>query len=792
MNVAPLQSGYRMSFPADQQLSCAESPPHVCVTYTAGQSAAVLPGKAIDQRLCVVDRCAESDTFDTEYFAAHEFAVSLTIDNSGDDYFEVPDRPDQQRTPEPQQSDDDGPWQLVRRRRSGSKRQQSSAVAPGGALGKNSARAKSTSAGQWSENGSPMRQQKLRLQMSGTLSQYWPLCIRSFERLVAVDWVSFDACQMKFRFCLQANISRDDFQRFHRMMTKGPDAIWGVDDVVFLVDPFKVMLSESEVSVNAVFLSLIFERTVPGFLKMLGARFISILFLVSLKNGELRTAITELLARICREDERWMDRLGWKDLAMRHRCNLFSSMAYLFKLHEKIDLIRNLHQQVDRSWMEKFHCATIRKLSKCSHQLENLRDLKASVCAIFSWLESRLYVNPKTDEHHRLIVSYACVAESVIKVMDSPGLKTHGLLLGLWQLVARCSVRFRRHLSFNLGDERATTLIQGLLQHIQRWPELEHKAFELRLTLLETVLGNCERMLLRRNRTQASQVWCQYEKMLTLTLARCEQFMNDYRPSFLLSNPSDLTIRKEQARLELLFRQSTFYRLDCEIRKRSRQRIQENLQLCQKAFSGGWALDPYHQEQGNIELAKWYFLAGERDAGVRSLTNACFRLAYLAYKKANLLALHGAYQAAYDEYHRIRAMVTDQRARDGVDDRIAMTCLQMYQADKNINHLISAFRRSTNLLRRCDIQDRGRFEGALLHIVNTMKNSGLRFEDFAGQASVLGYLVKEGRHIKSWYHLANLLYIRHKLSLTGASSVNKLADEIGLKYGYFLGREKIS
>ena len=133
MNVAPLQSGYLLSLPADHQLSCAESLPHVCETFTNGQGAAGLPGKAIDQRLCVVDRCAESDKYATEYFDADEFAASLTIDNSGDEYCEAPDR---SRTPESQQVDSDGPWQVVRRRRSGRKRQQPSAVAPSEARGK--------------------------------------------------------------------------------------------------------------------------------------------------------------------------------------------------------------------------------------------------------------------------------------------------------------------------------------------------------------------------------------------------------------------------------------------------------------------------------------------------------------------------------------------------------------------------------------------------------------------------------------------------------------------------------
>ena len=31
---------------------------------------------------------------------------------------------------------------------------------------------------------------------------------------------------------------------------------------------------------------------------------------------------------------------------------------------------------------------------------------------------------------------------------------------------------------------------------------------------------------------------------------------------------------------------------------------------------------------------------------------------------------------------------------------------------------------------------------------------------------------------KSWQHFANLLYIRHKMGLTGADSTNKLAVEV--------------
>ena len=68
-----------------------------------------------------------------------------------------------------------------------------------------------------------------------------------------------------------------------------------------------------------------------------------------------------------------------------------------------------------------------------------------------------------------------------------------------------------------------------------------------------------------------------------------------------------------------------------------------------------------------------------------------------------------------------------------------------------------------------------------------MKHSGLRFEDHAGPASVLGYLVKDGCGIKSWQHFSILLYIRHKMRLTSVDSVNKLADEVARKHRCYLG-----
>ena len=77
-----------------------------------------------------------------------------------------------------------------------------------------------------------------------------------------------------------------------------------------------------------------------------------------------------------------------------------------------------------------------------------------------------------------------------------------------------------------------------------------------------------------------------------------------------------------------------------------------------------------------------------------------------------------------------------------------------------------------------------------MHIVNAMKKSGMRFENYAGQTSVLDFLVKDGGGIRSWHHFANLLYIRHKLGLTSADSVNKVANELGVRQGFFLGLDK--
>ena len=158
------------------------------------------------------------------------------------------------------------------------------------------------------------------------------------------------------------------------------------------------------------------------------------------------------------------------------------------------------------------------------------------------------------------------------------------------------------------------------------------------------------------------------------------------------------------------------------------------------------------------------------------------------------------FQAAVDKrdkngcpFHHVRGLIKDPAdlgKRNKIDSRLAMAQFLWFEAENNIDHLISAYRLTVDLLGRCSIKNRRCFEGGLVHIVNAMKNSGLRFEDYARQTSVLGYLVKDGCGIRSWHHFSNLLYIRHKMDLTDADAVNKLADEIGDNPHFFIGADK--
>ena len=626
---------------------------------------------------------------------------------------------------------------------------------------------------------------------SMTSCSYWPQCVRSFARLSKVDWVFFLAiCRER----QQSKITEDHFLRFHRMMAEGPRAIRKTGDTVVLVSPFRTLLCDDELLPHVIVLSLTVELMVPGFVKMIGERLVYRLCGLDLRHAELFAVIAGLLARLCRNDACWLDRLGWQALSRRLQCSLFASMAFMLKSENRTDLVRSLHRQVSGEWLETYHYATVEQLSHDNPHtdLETLlRDLRESIRAICFWLEGRFFLLSETGERRCLMVSYASIIEGIIKVMDGLDRQPRQLRFGVWQAVAQSSFRFRVRLSSYLGIDRTIALLDGVLRHIQHWPELEKLAFELRLTLLGIVLMNCEELLCKRDLNPFCRTWNQYESMLELLLAKCQQFMSSYEPPFVVNEDVAHARRQEEARLNLLLRELKFYRLSCESKKSNRQKVQEHLAKCRIAHSEGWNLSDHHREVGTIELAKWYFLAGEHDAGVSALTEACFKHVKLSGKKADLLARHGVYHAAVAELHHTKALMrkageTDRRKQDEVDNHIAMTQLQWFQAGDGTDHLIEAYQLSVDLLGRCDVRDRKTFEGVLSHIVNAMKFSGLRFADYVGQTSVLGYLVDDGCGIKSWRHFANLLYIRHKLGFTDTGVVNKVASEVGGHHQRFM------
>ena len=797
MDLASLQPSHSLNVPAGHQPSSADPLPSIL---PCRQSTSGLPGKAIGQRSCLVDRSVDSDSSesDSEYFDAGQ-----DVDSSDDDYFDalegtaLPAVPEQ----EIEQTTGDGPWQIVTRRKSRRKRQHSPVAPSGNGAARGGVQVRHVSASHSASNRVTGKNQRKRVSGSDRLSllsshSYWSLCVRSFARFGTVDWVSFHACQVKFHRCLQTSITEAEFLRFHHMMTKGPQAIRRADDILFLVDPLKVMLSDYELSSVAVFLSLIFEGIAPGFLKRVGERFISALSGVDRQDGELLTATIEMLAQIGQDGEHWLHRLGWYGLTLRTKCSLFSSIAFLFKHGKKLDQIRSLHRQVTGPWLEKYHYAAVQRLSCYDGQGDSgilMRDLKASVRAVFFWLDGRFFVLSRGSADSRLLVCFADVVQSVIELMDRRDQQPNNLCLGVWNAVAQWSVRFRKHLANHLGFDRTIVLLNGVLRHILRWSELENLAFELRLVLLGTVLIKCEELSFKRDSVLFSRGWCQYEPMLQSLLAKCNQFMGHYQPPFLLESQSTSDQRKKEAELNLTLKESAFHRLSCEIHKTPLQQIREKMQTYCIARHASWASSLHHREIGTLELAKWYFLVNECAAAARSLMAVQFSHSKLSWKKADLLVRYGAFQAAVDEYHYARTLITDSDGadRDKLDGRLAMAYFFWFEAENNTDHLISAYRLSVDLLGRCSIENRRLFEGGLIRIVNTMKNKkGLRFEDYVGQTSVLGYLVKDGRGIKSWQHFANLLYIRHKMGLTGADAVNKVADEIADKRPFFIGLDK--
>ena len=725
---------------------------------SSGEAPACLPGKTISQRKCVtlVQYDHESDSS----------PVALNqLPTTG------------QQEPEPQADDDR--WQVVSRRRSSNKQQKSFDAVPAGQS--DTQVTVKPSANQLTRNrsaGNQVSGQNQRLQKcrqdtvslcSSTLGSYWPVCIKSFARLAELDMASFGTCLNNYLQLWQIDFTKDDFLRFHHLVTNGPQAIRRVEDVAFLAGPFKVLMFKTALTSDVAFLSLLLEFKVPGFLRMLSERFVFALAATNRFPEELRTAITELFTDMSQKDNRWLDRLGWQELSRRHRCELYSYASFFLKKPDNNDVILSLQRQVSRQFLETFFYAAVDRLqSKASNPHGVLRDLRAVVRATAHWLRCQYIVTAPSEAERDQCLFFASICEALFDALRSLGLCVDELLFSLWQILSMCFFNLRFNLSRHLGFDRTIALLDGLLQRIHRWPELVEKfANDYRLRLLEVILMKCEEQSLKRDVVMSFQVWKQYKSKMESLLLKCDQFMGDSQSPFFVSDLVP-TERKEEVRLNLMLRKSAFDRLDCYFGKLSRQQLQDNLQKYQNAFTTGWALSEHHWEIGTLELAKWYFLAGEHDAGVRCLMGACFNCGNLRYIRAQLLAKYGAHQIAIDEYRHIKAQMTDQSLRDQVDSRIAMAQLHWYQAEKNINHLISAYRLSVALLGRCNVCDRGRFQGGLSHIVTAMKTSGLKFKDFAGETAVLGYLVKDGCGIKNWGHFAVLLHVRHKLGLTDA------------------------
>ena len=85
MDLASLQLSHSLDVPAGHQLSPAGSPPSGSVL-PCRESMSGLPGKAINQRCCLVVRGVDSDSSvsDSEYFDADQ-----DVDSSDDDYFDA-------------------------------------------------------------------------------------------------------------------------------------------------------------------------------------------------------------------------------------------------------------------------------------------------------------------------------------------------------------------------------------------------------------------------------------------------------------------------------------------------------------------------------------------------------------------------------------------------------------------------------------------------------------------------------------------------------------------------------
>ena len=649
---------------------------------------------------------------------------------------------------------------------------------------------------------SPAGNSRVSLAAHVTDSQ-WQECLRSFAYLGNIKESVFYNCMMKHQRDIlltrqawpSARVSRREFVQFQKMMAQGPESITRAQDIFFLAAPFRVLLSQPDDAPAIIFLSLIFEGIVPGFLSRLHECFVNALSGVIPGVGKTFFAIAEQFALLCQQDERYLERFCWQELPARQRCNLFSFLAFFFKRSEQLDMVRELNHRVSRPWLLEYFQSVVAEVpgKTCDNErLSVLYDLRSALRANFFWLKHQFFEIDTQENRYHWIEEYADLVEIVMDALRNvPVNPREEVMVGVFRAIAQCSVHFSMFLNRHLGYERTINLLNDLIHRIEPLKVLSNLAFELRLRLLDGLLMKCEDLSNKRDCSRLTQTWDKYGPIIHSQLENCREFMKCYAPPFNDYNQSVLFQRTKVARLNLQLRESAYCRLCCQLTKTPPAQIQKHVHTYEKVHSEGWKLSRCHKEIGTLELAKWYFLAGNRSEAVDTLLSVPFTQNNLCSQKANLLSSFGAYEAANGELRRNKALFTSdspahRHKRNELDDRIAMNLLRWYYEGKNTDHLVQAYCLAVDVLGRCQPNDRVRFEGALSHIVNAMKFSGLKFEHFASKASVLSFLVTEGSCIKSWYHFSNLLYIRHKAGISDASALKKVTEAADNSRNVFL------
>ena len=746
------------------------------------ESSAVI--KTINQRGCVASLDASCDD--------HQ---SLSLPQS------LPQSLLQAPQQSPAEDSDDGQWQVVSYRRGRHKpdkrnkhRGVSQRDVDKGAEVSSSTGSTDADKGRQlkTRQGSPTGNSPVSLAAHVTDSQ-WQECLRSFAHLSNIKGSVFYNCLMKHQNHIllsgqvwpSARVSKSEFLRFQQMMAQGPESITRARDIFFLAPPFRVLLPQSEDSPAIIFLSLIFEGVVPGFLFHLHECFVNGLSGVNPHIGKTFFAIAEQFAVLCQQDERYLERFCWQELPARQRCNLFSFLAFFFKKSQLLDQVRELNHRVSRPWLVEYLYSVVAEVpgKTCDNEPLNVfYDLRSALRANFYWLEHQFFEIETQENRYRWIEEYADLVEVAMDALRNVVVNPQEeVMVGVFRVIAQWSVHFSMFLNRHLGYERAINLLSDLIDRIAPLQVLSNLAFELRLRLLDGLLMKCEDLSHKRDCSRLTQTWNECGPVIRSQLDNCREFMKCYAPPFNSFDRSVLCQRIKVARLNLQLRESAYYRLSCQLTKTPPAEIQKHVHTYEEIHSEGWKTSRHHKEIGTLELAKWKFLAGKQSEAVDTLLSVPFTQNNLGGQKASLLSSFGAYEAADDELRRIKALFTgDSRAhrykRDELDDRIAMNLLGWYQKEKNTDHLIQAYRLSVDVLGRCEVKDRDRFEGGLGYIVNAMKFSGLKFERFASKASVLSFLVTEGGCIKSWYHFSNLLHFRHKAGITDAGTLAKVIE----------------